>query len=269
MPRPRPLSCGPHALTEERDAAAEIAEQDRLKFAREAHRKGRWDEAHFGVAAKAVVKPRTRSTAGRLALLLGVLLLAGGGVVAADWFGAVDLGIRPVLGSLGVPLGDQEPVGADGLVDAAVESRSASAQPAGSSGGATPVASASSASTTAAPLATAAAPSPERVAAAQRAVEVLGKQLAEADAEVRRHLAKLAAAEEKGPDNLTYEQRLNRDLRLARANGNSSSAAELEQAMVLYQARKNEVQTKLDHARSVLTSIQKRLAAARAGDLEL
>ena len=269
---------------EEHEAARDLNEAERLRFRKEAHKNGRWDEAHFGVATKVPQRPAPRPSRSwpvvRSLAALGIIVCAG--LFTADWLGALDMGIRAkmrpdtamtVLGDqqeraaaaiekalgdspYGSPAGDQEALRA-AMAAVASEREFEPAAPAQVAPRAVMVGSPVSKP---APAALTAA----QMAARQRGIDHLTKQRPAAVGEVDRFLAVIKRAETPGPDGLTYEERLLRDRAAAHAHANlSSEKLRLDLAWERYVDGKMENAKRLAHARDVLASLDKRISEER------
>lgn len=268
---------------EEHERARLIDEQDRIRFRKEAHKNGRWDEAHFGVGVKSARKPEPKPSRVwpllKGSAVLGVLVCAG--LFTADWLGAVDLGIRAALrpdtsttalgmqqeraaaaieqelgdSPYGAPTTDDalhQPASRSGtLADLATEPidahEQAPAEPLGVMVNHTATAKPATTSTAA------------QIAARKRGLDHLMKQRQAAQLEVNGFLAVIKRAEMPSDDGLTYEQRLTRNRKAAHASGAiTSERVRLDLAWERYLAGKNENATRLTHARDVLASLDRR-----------
>jgi len=275
----------------DREAARALEEADRIRFNREAHKNGRWDEAHFGMRAKGPAKPLPKPSRAwplvKWSAALGVVACAG--LFAADWLGAINVGIRDAISpstattALGAQqelasaaidkaLGDS-PYDAPRVTDAPPVATPAGpfapADPEAMPEGAAPVRESAPqplARMVSSPAhAPASAPTAAQIAERQRGIAHLSKQRTAAHAEVDRFLAVIKRAETPGNDGLTYEQRLIRDRKAAHESGAiTSERVRLDLAWENYLDGKNENATRLAHAREVLASLDKRIADARA-----
>ena len=239
---------------EEQEAARLIEEQDRLRFSKEGHKKGRWDEAHFGVRAAAPKKPEPKaSPVGAIAKLTVVIaVLACAGLAAHRWL---------------LPAPEQEQqaqalVEQESPYEALPEAPTLAEAPAEPEQEPTPRPEAKPVLVNSAAMP--AAPSAAELAARQRGIDHLTKQRAVAESEVAAFLAAIKRAGERGRDGLTYEERLLRDRKAAHAVGRiTSEQTRLELAWDQYVARKDENAKRLAHAREVLASLDKRINALR------